>query len=68
MGTFAETANGDYRSLFTRQGKITSVFRLQKTNGSLPLLFSVCSKQMEVAFFCWFRFPHINIYILNIYK
>jgi hypothetical protein len=52
MGTFAETANGDYRSLFARQGKknfsfpfaknkrkfAASVFCLQQTNGSCLFL------------------------------
>jgi hypothetical protein len=31
--------------------KQTSVLRLQKTKGSLPFPFSVCSKQMKVADF-----------------
>jgi hypothetical protein len=36
MGTFAETANVDYRLSFADQGKQTFVlrFRLQQTNGS----------------------------------
>jgi hypothetical protein len=52
MGTFAETAIVNYRLSFTNQGKQTSLFRfsLQQTNGRLPLLFSVCRKQKEVAF------------------
>jgi hypothetical protein len=37
MGAFAETGNVDYRLLFASQGKQTSVFRMQKTNISLPL-------------------------------
>jgi hypothetical protein len=44
MGTFAETANVDYRLLIANQGKKASVFRLQKTNGSLLFPFSICSK------------------------
>ncbi len=61
MGTFAETANVDYRLLLANQGKQTSFFRFrsQKTNGSLPFPFSC--KQTEVAIFqmvvCRFRFP-----------
>jgi hypothetical protein len=41
MGTFAETANIDYRLSFANQGKQTSIFRLQKTNGIVLFLFSV---------------------------
>jgi hypothetical protein len=54
MGTFAETATVDYRSSFANQGKQRSVFSfcMQQTNGSLLFLFSVCSKQMEIAIFC----------------
>jgi hypothetical protein len=46
MGTFADTANADY-------WKQTSVFRfrLQETNGNLPLPFSVCSEQTEIVVF-----------------
>jgi hypothetical protein len=53
MGTFAETAIVDYCLSFAEQGKQTSVlrFRSQQTNGILPFLFSVCSKQMEVTVF-----------------
>jgi hypothetical protein len=40
MGMFAKRANVDYRLFFANQGKQTSVFRLQKTNGSLPYPFS----------------------------
>jgi hypothetical protein len=54
MGTFAETANINYRLSFADQRKQISIFRfcLQKTNGSLPFPFSACSKQMEVVVFC----------------
>jgi hypothetical protein len=47
MDTFAETAIVDYRLSFADQGKQTSVFLfyLQQTNGSLPFLLSVSSKQ-----------------------
>jgi hypothetical protein len=34
MGTFAETANVNYRLSFADQEKQTYVFRLQQTNGS----------------------------------
>jgi hypothetical protein len=53
LGTFAETAIADYRLLFSNQSKKTSVFhlRLQQTNGSLPFLFSICSKQAEISMF-----------------
>ncbi len=39
-------------SSFAEQGKQTSVFLfcLQQINGSLPLLFSVCSKQIKMLF------------------
>jgi hypothetical protein len=47
MGTFADTPNVDYRLLFADQGKNTSLFGFQKTNGSLLFPFSACSKQME---------------------
>jgi hypothetical protein len=46
---FAETANVDNRLSFADQGKQTSAFHLQKTNGSLPFLFSVSSNQMAVG-------------------
>jgi hypothetical protein len=47
--------------MFADQGKQTSDFRLQKTNGSLPFPFSVCSKT-EVAAFRWFvSHTYINI-------
>jgi hypothetical protein len=51
MGKIAETAIVDYRLSFANQGKQISVFhfRLQQANGNFP--FSVCRKQMEVAFF-----------------
>jgi hypothetical protein len=58
MGTFAETANVDYRLLFADQGKQTSAFPLQKTNKSLPLIFLVCKTEVAV-----FRM-YIYIYIL----
>jgi hypothetical protein len=53
MGTFAERAIVDYRLLFAGIGKQTSVFRfrLKHTNGSMPFLFSVCIRHMEVAVF-----------------
>jgi hypothetical protein len=51
MGMFAKTANVDFRLLFANQRKQTSVFCLQKTKESLSFLFSICSKQMEVAIF-----------------
>jgi hypothetical protein len=42
MGMFAEAAYVKYSLSFADQGKQTSVFHLQKTNGkSLPFLFSV---------------------------
>jgi hypothetical protein len=53
MGTFAEKAFTDYQLSFANQGKQTSVsvfdFRFQQTNGSLPFLITVCSKQTVVA-------------------
>jgi hypothetical protein len=54
MGTFAETAIVDYHLSFAGQGKRTPIFRfcLQQTSGSLPFMFSVCSKQTEIAVFC----------------
>jgi hypothetical protein len=51
MGTFAETANVDYRLQFSDQGKQTSVFNLQQTNGSLRFSFSFSNKQTEIAIF-----------------
>jgi hypothetical protein len=52
MGSFAKTAIVDYRLSFSDQGQ-TSVFhfRLQQTNGSLPLPFPflVCSKQTDIV-------------------
>jgi hypothetical protein len=44
MGTFAETAVVDYHLLFADQEKINFFFLL--------FLFSVYSKQMEVAVLC----------------
>jgi hypothetical protein len=63
MGRFAETSDVDYGLLFADQGKQTSVFRLQKRNGSLPFLFTVCNKQMKVAVF----YIYIYLYIIYIY-
>jgi hypothetical protein len=52
MGTFAETALVDRRLSFAYQGKYFRFpFRFQKTHGSFPFPFFVCSKQMEVAVF-----------------
>jgi hypothetical protein len=50
-GTFTEKENVDYRLPLADQENQTSVFRLPKTNGSLPFLFSVFSRQMELAIF-----------------
>jgi hypothetical protein len=52
MGTFAETAIVNYHLSFAYQGKQTPVllFRLQQTNESFPVPFSIC-KQTEVAVF-----------------
>jgi hypothetical protein len=56
MGAFAETVFIDYRLLFIviadlpKQMYFFHVHLLQ-TNGNLPFLFSVCSKQVEVAVF-----------------
>jgi hypothetical protein len=61
MGTFAETANYHYRLSFADQGKQTSVFHLQKTNRSVPLLFSVCSKQIGVAVFGIYIYIYIKM-------
>ncbi len=60
---FAEITKVDYRfCLPTKENKLPfSVFRLQKTYGSLPFQFSFCSKQMEVVIFHKFRFPYIYI-------
>jgi hypothetical protein len=54
MGMLAETAIVDYHLSFADQGKQNSVFRfsLQQTKGSLLFLFSVCSRQTEIAVFC----------------
>jgi hypothetical protein len=53
MGTFADTANVDYRlSIATKENKLPFfIFSLQKTKASLPFPFSVCSKLTEVAVF-----------------
>jgi hypothetical protein len=54
MGTFAETTMLSIVLSFADQGKNKlpfSVLRWQKTDGSLPFPFSVCSKQTEVAIF-----------------
>jgi hypothetical protein len=53
VGTFAETAIVDYRLSFDDQRKQTAglLYCLKQTNRSLPSLFSVCSKQTEVAIF-----------------
>jgi hypothetical protein len=55
VGTFAETSVVDYRSSFAYQGKQNSVFdvRLQQTHSSLPLPFSVYSKQTVVCRYCF---------------
>jgi hypothetical protein len=41
MGTFAETAIVDYRYFFANQRKQTSVFRMQQTNRSFSVPFSI---------------------------
>jgi hypothetical protein len=50
MGTFAESANVDYRLSFAEQGKQTFAYRfsLQQTNGSLP--FSFAANKRELPF------------------
>jgi hypothetical protein len=50
MGLFAETANVDYHLLFADQGEQTSVFRLQRTNGSLLDLLSVTANKRKLLF------------------
>jgi hypothetical protein len=42
---------------FADQGKQTSVFRLQQTNGSLRFSFYFSNKQTEIAIFLKFCFP-----------
>jgi hypothetical protein len=54
MGMFDETAIIDYRLSLAGQGKQTSVFRLQQTNGSLLFLLSICRKQTEVFIYICF--------------
>ncbi len=63
MGTFAEAAIVDYHWSFADQGKQTSIFflRLQQTNGSLPFLFSVCSKKNGSC-----HFPLVSFFICGI--
>jgi hypothetical protein len=60
MGMFADLLS------FANQGKQSSVFyfRLQKTNGSLPFPFSICSKQRN------FPFPSVQytVYTVMLYK
>jgi hypothetical protein len=53
MGTFAETANSDYRLSFADQRKQTSVFLFLFAENKRKLAISVpaCSKQMEVVVF-----------------
>ncbi len=65
MDNFAGTANVDYCSSFADPGKQSSVicFRLQQTNRSLHVPFSVGSKQTVVAVFFQFRFLYIQIYV-----
>jgi hypothetical protein len=60
MGTFADTANVYYRLSFADQGKQTAGFRLQKTKGSLPFPFPVCSTQMEVSVFRTSKYKYIE--------
>jgi hypothetical protein len=49
MGIFAETAKVNYRLSFADQGKQTSIFRFTFVENKQ--MFSVCSKQTEVAVF-----------------
>jgi hypothetical protein len=51
MDIFAEAANSITVHHFPTKKKQTSVFRLQKTYGSVPFPSSFCSKSMEVAIF-----------------
>jgi hypothetical protein len=64
MGTFADTANVNYRlSLPMKDNKVPFfIFLLRETNGRLPFLFSVYSKETEVAVFLQFSFPYIFTY------
>jgi hypothetical protein len=52
MSTFAETeiVHYGYR-LPTKENKFRLPFQFSANNGNLPLLFSICSKQTEVAIF-----------------
>jgi hypothetical protein len=65
MSMFAETAIVGYNLSFPEQGKQTIVFcfHLQQINGSLPFLFSVGSKQMELPFYIALFSVYIYIYI-----
>ncbi len=53
MGTFAETENVNYHFSFANKENHFPffLFHMQKTNGSLLFLLSLCRKQMEVAIF-----------------
>jgi hypothetical protein len=65
MGTFAGTANVDYRLLFADQGKLTYVFcfPFAENKGKFAASVFRFRKQTEVAIFRKFRFPYIYIYI-----
>jgi hypothetical protein len=66
LGTVAETENVDYCLSFADQGKQTSVFRLQKINGScrFPLvLFPFIYISLYLYFYCIYQY----IYISSIY-
>jgi hypothetical protein len=66
MGTFADTANFNYHLSFAGQGKQTSVFHLQQTNGSFPFPFPELMKNDNFHLFAanGKLYKYIYIYIL----
>ncbi len=82
MGTFAATANVNYRLLFADQGNQTSVLRfcLYQTNRSFPFLFAANKQNFSIFVFCLLRTNgicclftengelYIYIYMLSFYE
>jgi hypothetical protein len=60
-GTFTETANDDYRLSLADKGKQTSVFRLQKTNGSCRFLLIYIYRNVRIQYICVYIYIYIYI-------
>ncbi len=67
MGTFAETANLDYRLSFVDQGKVCHFRCLQQLNGSCLFLIVPFSEYIFIYMYVYFIHIFISIYIMCMY-